>query len=337
MESIKLRREQPRDESTTNSSNGKVMANASAIDIPTRKTKPASDKSESRQAVDLMDLDIGQETMQPVLQFTTSSMERQPCHRDIEDSTSLDQTIKTTERASLLSATREETPKIIQAVLHARESAPTPKIEALHQGIYTRPELQSLRSASAAAKVTTGIAEKFAQQQNAFLIGEHVHKTRYHTAAFLTEEFEKLSISDKKPAKRTVMNMLGTEKPMTISDKIPTKPAASNLPSTETSRANPFGPAPFKGRILSLPAHLSNLTTTADHGAVARAQYSARNENLLSTPSQQPLGDVNAAARPVRRNKINETGFIALAANRVNVAAKRNGEDPLLVAYKRGL
>ena len=337
MESIKVRREQPRDESTTNSSNGKEMANAFAIDSPKKKTEPASDKSKSRQAMDLMDLDIGQETMQPVLQFTTSSMERQPCHCDMEDSTSLDQTIETTDRASILSATREETPKTIQAVLHARESAPTPRREALRQGIYTRSELQSLRPASAAPKVTTGIAEKFAQQQNAFLIGEHVHKTRYHTAAFLTEEFEKLSISDKKAAKRTVINMLGTEKSKTISDKIPTEPAASNLASTETSRANTFGPAPFKGAILSLPAHLSNLTTTADHGAMARAQYSAGNENLLSTSSQEPLDDVNAAARPVRRNKINETGFIALAANRVNVAAGRKGEDPLLVAYKRGL
>ena len=322
---------------TTGSSNEKVMANASAIDISTMKTTTAADKPECRQGVDIMDLDIGQETMQPVLQFTTSSMEKQPFHRAMKDSTSLDQTKETTERAGILSATRVESPKTIQAELHARENAPTLKREAPRQGIYTRPELESLRPATAAAKVTTGIAERLAQQQNAFLIGEHVHKTRYHTAAFLTEEFEKLSISDKKPAKRTVRNTLGTEKPKTISDKIPAKPAASNLPTMENARANPFGPAPVKGRVLLLPAHLLNLTTSADHGAVARVQYSGGNDNLLPTSGRQPLGDVNAAVRPVRRNKINETGFIALAANRVNFAAGKKGEDPLLVAYKRGL
>ena len=368
MESIKIRREQPRDEcgtmatpspassskvdaarrnmdisvsnieTITSSSNEKAMVNTSAVNIPTMKTTPAADKPEPRQGVDLMDLDIGQETMQPVLQFTTSSIERQPCRRIMEDSTSSDQTVETTERVGALNAIRVKTPRPIQAELHARESAPTPKIEAHRRGIYTRPELESLRLATATAKVTIGIAEKFAQQQNAFLIGEHVHKTRYHTAAFLTEEFEKLSISDKKHAKRTMMNIFSTEKPKTVSDNIPAKPAAaSDLPTTETSRANPFGPTPFKRRDLSLPAHLSNLTTTADHGAGARAQYSGGNDNLLATSARQSLGDVKPAARPVRRNKINETGFIALAANRVNVAVGKKGEDPLLVAYKRGL
>ena len=188
--------------------------------------------------------------------------------------------------------------------------------EVPRQEIYSRAELVSLRPKAAVPKVTTGIAKRFAEHQGVFSIGEHVHKTRYHNSASLDEDLEKLSISEKKPVKST----------------------ATNLPNTEKSKINPFRPAQGKGKGPSLPAHLLNQTPVTDQGAAARAQYSGGRENLAPISNRQSPAADTSTMRPTRRNMINQTGFIALAENRVNsAAAGKEGEDPLLVARKRGL
>ncbi len=359
MASINVRREQPRDESGTNvspssdnaskkesagqhmsTSISKIKTTISSLNekaiIPVSSTSPIDNPSVdttiaagepvvstgTRPKANLMDLDIGQETMQPVLQFTAPSMKKQPGLRAVEDSASFDQTMDALEKTGRLKATELEMLRAIQAQVHARESALSPLKVASRQAISTRPEVELLHPAATAPRVTTGIAGKFVEQQNAFLIGEHVHKTRYHTAASLTEDFEKLSISDKKPTKPTTTNLPSTQRPRTISDEKPAMlvtPATSNLRTTEKSKINPFGPPPVKSKGPSLPAHLSGLTTTTDHGAAARAQYLGGSDVLAPLSNRSSLTDVTAPTRPIRRNKINETGFIALAENRVNV------------------
>ena len=325
---------------TTSSSSDKTMAqvpNTSALDIPKVNTMTAARKPAvsvgRRPKADLMDLDIGQETMQPVLHFTTPSTKEQPRSPVVEASSSFDQKIEALEKSGELSANQLEALKTIQAQVHARAN-PLTSVKEARQGIHTISELGLLRPAAAAPKVTTGIAKKLAEQQNAFLIGEHVHKTRYHTAASLTEDFEKLSISDKKPDKSATTDPPDTGNLRIISNKEPAKPAATNPSITEKSIINPFGPPPAKGKGPSLPAHLLNRASPADHGAAARAQYLGGNDNLALVSDRQPLRDPTGPTRPTRRNKINETGFIALAENR---AAGKKGEDPLLVAHKRGL
>lgn len=280
---------------------------------PANKTTRAAGKPtvsfNSHPKADLMDLDTGEETTQPVLQFTASSTKEQPSHHTGEASSSFDQHIDALESSGILSAAHLEILKSIQTQVHARENATVPVEETPRSGGYTKSELVSLRPATAAPKVTTSIAKQFAEQQKAFLIGEHVHKTRYHTSASLAEDFENLSFSDKKPV----------------------KPTATKLPTTEKSTINPFGPAPAKAKGPSLPAHLLNKTPTADHGAAARVQYSGEDNALALTSTS--LGDITATTGPTRRNMINQTGFIALAENRVDsVAAGKKGEDPLLVA-----
>ena len=307
----------------TDTSSEKAIAhksNASAIDTPSHNTTTAAGKTikglDSRPKGDLMDLDTGRETTQPVLQFTAPSTKEPPSHHVDQVVLAFDQQIEALEKIGVFNATQLELLKSIQIQVHARKNATAPVKEAPRPGIYTKSELVSLRPTASVPEVTTGIATKFAQQQHAFLIGEHVHKTRYHTAASLTEDFERLSVSDKRPA----------------------KPAATDLSTPEKSNINPFGPPPVKGKGPSLPAHLLNQNTTADHGAAARAQYSGSNDILAPISDRQSLVDVTSTTRPTRRNMINQTGFIALAENRVNfVAAGKKGEDPLLVARKRGL
>ena len=323
------------------SSNKKAIAdvsNTSATGTPNVNTTTAAGKPavsvQPCPKADLMDLEISQETIQPVLQFTAPGTKKQPCEPVIEVLSSFDQKIEALEKSGVLSATQLETLKTIQAQVHAHANPLSPPKEAPRQGIQTRSELEFLRPTTAASKVTGGIARKLAEQQNAFLIGEHVHKTRYHTAASLTESFEKLSISDKKPAELAARDIPSTKTLRMILDKKSAKPAATNLSTTEKSKINPFSHPPTKGKGPSLPAHLLNRTATADHGAAARAQYLGGNDMLGPVSDQQPPGDVIAPTRPARRNKINETGFIALAENR---AAGKKGEDPLLVAHKRGL
>ena len=306
---------------STNLSKGNAMvreSNTLAVDIPSAETTIAADKSMvsmgSRPQADLMDLDIGQETTQPVLQFTGSSTEQKPSHRVVESFSSFDQQIEALENSGLLSVYQLKLLRAIQNRLHQRENPTTPAGETSRQGTYAESELLSLRPAAAVSKVTTDITRNSTEQQNVVLIGEHVHKTRYQTAGSLTEAFEELSISGKKPA----------------------KPAATSLPS-EKSKINPFGPAPAKGKGPSLPAHLLNHATTADHGAAARVQYSGSNEVLAQASNQQLSADVTSTTRPTRRNMINQTGFIALAENRAkSVAADKKEEDPLVVARKRG-
>ena len=322
---------------TTSSSSDKTMAqvsNTSALDIPKMDTITAAGRPTTsvgpRPKADLMDLDIGQETMQPVLHFTTPSTKEQPRSPVIEASSSFDQKIEALEKSGKLNTTQLEALKTIQAQVHARAN-PLTSVQEARQGIHTRSELEILRPAAAAPKITTGIAKKLAEQQNAFLIGEHVHKTRYHTAASLTEDFEKLSISDNKPAKSTTTDLPDTGNLRMILNK---EPAATKPSTTEKSIINPFGPPPAKGKGPSLPAHLLNRATPIDHGAAARAQYSGGNDKLALVSDRQPLRDLTGPTRATRRNKINETGFIALAQDR---ATGKKGEDPLLVAHKRGL
>lgn len=322
----------------TDTSSEKAIAhksNASAIDTPSHNTTTAAGKTikglDSRPKGDLMDLDTGRETTQPVLQFTAPSTKEPPSHHVDQVVLAFDQQIEALEKIGVFNATQLELLKSIQTQVHARKNATAPVKEAPRPGIYTKSELVSLRPTASVPEVTTGIAAKFAQQQHAFLIGEHVHKTRYHTAASLTEDFERLSVSDKRPAKPAATDL-------SISDKKPAKPAATDLSTPEKSNINPFGPPPVKGKGPSLPAHLLKQTTTADHGAAARAQYSGSNDILAPISDRQSLVDVTSTTRPTRRNMINQTGFIALAENRVNfVAAGKKGEDPLLVARKRGL
>ena len=311
---------------TIGTSNEKTVARKpnATVDIPSIKTTTAAAGKpiasvDSRLKADLMDLEISQETTQPVIQLTAFRNEEQPSHRVVEPSSSFDQQIEALGRSGVLTATQLESLKSIQTQVHTREDArkdvTTPVKEVPRQEIYTRAELVSLRPKAAAPKVMTGITKRLAEQQDVFLIGEHVHKSRYHTSMTLNEDFEKLSISEKKPVKSI----------------------ATNLPITEMSKINPFRPSQAKGRGLSLPAHLLNQNPVADHGAAARAQYSGGNENLAPISRQSPAADTSTM-RPTRRNMINQTGFIALAENRVNsVAAGKEGEDPLLVARKRGL
>ena len=295
------------------------VVNAPAVKIPSVNTASAAGKPAISVGfppkADLMDLDIGQETLQPVLQFTAAEMRTQPDEPIIEGSSSFDQRIEALEKSGVLNATQLEALRTIQAQVHARANPATRVQEAAYQAISTKSQFESLRPAAESPKVTTGIARQFSEQQHAFLIGEHIHKTRYHTAASLTEEFEKLSILDKKPAEPAPTDISNTEKLGMISDKKSAKSAATNLSGTEKSKINPFGPAPGKGKGPSLPAHLLNRTAAADHGAAARTQYSCGNDALAPVSDKQPPGDFAAPTRPTRRNKINDTGFIALAEN----------------------
>ena len=314
MASVGLRKEKAQTEPsativspTTNAdkstSKEKAVAPKSNTDIITSSIKATSGVDEpavsvnSRSKANLMDLDCEQRTTQPVLQFTVPKTEEQLSHPVVQASPSFEQYIDILERGGFLSAGQIEELRLIATQVRDREEAGKLVKET------PRQKTLSLRPA---ANVTTGIAGKLAEQQEAFLIGEHVHKTRYHTAASLTEEFQKLSITDKK--------------------------------SAPVKKINPFGPPHTKSTGPSLPAHLLNQTTAADHGAAARAQYSGSNDISAPVSSQQLPADVTPTARPMRRNMINQTGFIALAQNRVNaVAAGNEGENPLLVARRQGL
>lgn len=307
---------------TTSTSNEKLVTRKSNIAAvnPGGENKTAADKAtvsvSSLAKADLMDLDIGQETTQPVLQFTGSRAEEQPRSRVMDVSSSFDKQIEALEKIGILSATQLSVLKSIQSQVHAREDAHRPK--APRQPIYTESELVSLRPRAAALKVAAGISRKLAKEQHAFLIGEHVYKTRFHPAASLTEDSKRLSISEKEPAKLKAMN----------------------VPNTEESKTNPFGlpPAKTKGKGPSLPAHLLNQTPATDHGAAARAQYSGNTENFPFIFDSKSVENVASTTRPTRRNMINQTGFIALAENHANsVAVGKEGEDPLLMARKRGL
>ena len=304
------------------SSNGLGTGNASAK-TTTAVTKPAAFAGSDLKA-DLMDLDIGQETMQPVLQFTASS-EMQPCHPVAGDAASFDQTIEALEESIRLEATKLNILKGIQAQVHARRNPYTTVKNDPRQNKITGTEIESLRSAGTYPKVTTSIARKFTEQQNAFLIGEHVHKTRYHTAASLTEDFEKLTISDQTPIKLTRTD-LSIDTLETNSDKKPHEPASSIYLKTEKSMVNPFSPPHAKNKGPSLPAHLLKQKTTADPSAAARAQYLGGNGVVAPVSIRQSFGDLSVPAYPSRRNRINETGFIALAENSGNVAARKKGE-----------
>ena len=314
------------------------VVNAPAVEIPRFKSATASGKPvvsvEIPPKADLMDLDIGQETLQPVLQFTAAEMKMQPEEPIVEEPSSFDQKIEALERSGVLNATQLEALKSIQDQVHARANPPTLAQEAPNQAIRTRSELEFLRAAAGSPKVTTGIARQFSEQQRAFLIGEHVHKTRYHAAVSLPEEFEKLSILDKNPAEPAPTDVANTEKLEMISDKKPAESVASNLSGTEKSKINPFGPQPGKGKGPSLPAHLLNQTAIADHGAAARTQYSCGDNALAPVSNKQPLGGSAVPTRPTRRNKINDTGFIALAENH---AVGKKKQDPFLASQKRGL
>ena len=314
------------------------VVNDPAVDIPTVNTTTVAGKSAisvgSPLKADLLDLDIGQETLQPVLQFTAPSTKKQPEGNILEEPSSFDRKIEALERSGVLNATQLKALRKIQAQVHARAYPPIPVKEAPHQAINTRSELELLHPA-AGVPVTSSIAMQFAEQQNAFLIGEHVHKTRYHTAASLNEDFEKLSIVDKKPAEPTTMDIPTTESLRLTLDKKCTKSAAKNPSTTEKSKINPFGPPPARIRGPSLPAHLLNRTTIADHGAAVRTQYLSGNDILASvSDQQQPMGALTAPTRPNRRNKINETGFIALAEDHT---AGKKADNPLLATHKRGL
>ena len=291
----------------------KAVTHTANTDIDTSSVKTTTGADEpavlvnSRSKADLMDLDCEQQTTQPVLQFTAPKSEEQLSHPVVQGSPSFEQHIEILERRGVLSAGQLEALRLIAAQVRDREDAERLVKETPRQKTYTKSELVSLCPAAASPNVTTGIAKKFAEQQKAFLIGEHVHKTRYHTAASLTEEFEKLSITDKKSVNAPKIN-------------------------------NPFGPPPTKFKGPSLPAHLLTQTTAADHGAAARAQYSGSNTISAPVSTQQSPADITPTARPMRRNMINQTGFIALAQNRVNaVTAGNEGEDPLLVARRQGL
>ena len=295
------------------------VVNAPSIKFQSVNTASAARKPAIPEMVppkaDLMDLDIGHETLQPVIQFTAAEMSKQPEKPIIEGSSSFDQKIEALERSGVLNATQLEALKTIQAQVHARANPPTLMQEAPRQAIHTKSELEVLRPAARAPKVTSGIARQFSEQQHAFLIGEHVHKTRYHTAASLTEEFEKLSILDKKPAEPAPTDIPNTEKLGMILDKRPAKSAVTNLPGAEKSKVNPFGASRGINKGPSLPAHLLNRTAIADHGAAARTQYSYGNDDLAPGSDKQPLRNLAVPPRPTRRNKINDTGFIALAEN----------------------
>lgn len=357
---------------TTSVSNEKAAAPKSdaVTNVSSSKTTTAADKPamtvSSRPKADLMDLDIDQETTQPVLPFTASRVGEELIHR-VPKFSSFDDQIELLIKGGKLSPTQLKELRSIQATVHARENADILVSEAPRPGTHTKSELVSPDPKATAPKATTGIARKFAEQQDAFLIGEHVYKDVYkahyhHTT--LTEDFKRLKISDPTPVEATAASLPNienkAEKPISV--------------EKEKSKTNPFGPPPDKGKSPSLPLHLLARSTTADHGAAARNKYlgigpppdkgkepslpthlSARatitdpgetarkgysggNALLSSIPNQQSSEDATASMRPTRRNMINHSGFYALVENRVNpVAASEKGEDPLLVARKRGL
>lgn len=415
---------------TTSISNEKAVApKAPAItDISSSKKTIAAAKPtisfNSRPKADLMDLDIEQDTTQPVLPFTESGVGEELAHRIPKAPLSFDQQIELLMKSGKLSPTQLKGLRSIQADVHARENANTLMSEAPRPETHTKSELVSQDPKATAPKVTTGIARKFAKQQDAFLIGEHVYKTRYHYTT-LTEDFERLRISDPTPVEATAASLPSFENP----DK---KPISVEK---EKSKTNPFGPPPDKGKGSttadhgaaarvqysgigppadkgkapslppdslaqsttadhgaaarkqnsgigpradkgkgpSLPPHLLARSTTADHGAAARNQYlgisppadkgedpsllahltaqatttdhkaTARDSYsgghviLSSISNQQSSEDATPSMRPTRRNMINQTGFYALVENSDPVAAEKKGEDPLLVARKRGL
>ena len=320
----------------------------------------------SRPKADLMDLDIDQETTQPVLPFTASKVGEELAHRVLK-APSFDDQIELLIKGGRLSPTQLKELKSIQANVHVRDNANTLVSEAPRPETHTKSELVSLHPKATAPKVLSGIARKFAEQQDAFLIGEHVYKdvykSRYHHTT-LTEDFKRLKISDPTPVEVTAASLPNIGNP----DK---KPISVEK---EKSMTNPFGPPPDKGKGPSLPPHLLAQATTTDHGAAARSQYlgigpladkgkehslpihlsaqvtttdrgatarnpcSGDNGILSSMSNQQSLEDVIPSIRPARRNMINHSGFYALVENRNNpVAAGQNGEDPLLVVRRRGL
>ena len=294
------------------------LSSTSDVQITKLSTTTAADKPgtsvSSRPTADLMDLDIGREAMHPVLEFTAPSIKERPHYRDHE-TRSLAQTVELWKNNGSLNAEQLEDLEKSQASAHTHVKPLTPLEKNPRQGIQPVSEPKSLRPATTAIKHTTSIARNLEAEQKAFLIGEHVHKTRFltGTVASLTKGIEKLSISEKEPI----------------------KPVAPSVPSIEKSKVNPFGPSPTTSKGPSLPTHLLGQSISKDHGSAARAQYLGGQNISAQVADRRPLGNVIGAA--TRRNKVNETGFIALAENRVNDAAGKKGQDPLLVAHKRGL
>ena len=307
---------------TTDTPNEKAMAqksNPSAMVTPNDKTITAAGHTiaslDRTSNAELMDLEIDQETTQPVLHFTAPSTKEQPSSHTDETHPSLNRQTEALEKSGLLTATHLDMLELIEAEVSARGNGNAPTKEAYRRGTYTKSELVSLRPAAVVPKVTNSIAREIAQLQDAFLIGEHVHKTRYHTAASLSEDLKSLSTSDKSSV----------------------KPASMNRPTTEKPRIEPIDHSSAKGKRPSLAPHLLNQPAVADHRSAARAQYSGGHGILAPTSNIRSQGDVSLTTRPARRNMINQTGFIALAENGfTSVAADKEREDPLLVARKRG-
>ena len=348
----------------TSASNEKATAPKSnaIIGTPSAETNMAVDKPGSRPKANLMDLDMGQETTQPVLQFTAPRVEEQP-------SPSFDQLIEKLTESAHLSPAQMKILKSIQVQVHEREKVDTPVSEAPRPETYTRSELESLRpkaaaprvttgtktaaprvttgTKTAAPKVTTGIAKKLAEERDAFFIGEHVHKTRFHkTAASLTENFQKLTISDNTPVQATAASLPTIGNPTidnpedeVISDETSVEATAASLPTIEypvkklisvekeKSKTNPFGPPLDKRKGPSLPVHPLTQSVTENHAATTRNQYSG-----IGPPPDKRNGPSLPAHLLAQATTMDQGAAVRnqyLGVGRLPV----NGKDPSLSAH----
>jgi len=217
------------------------------------------------------------------------------------------------------------------------------------------------------------IAKKLVAQRD-FIIGEHVHRTRFHHSA-LVEEFQKIRLTNKTVSKmaETKIDGLPTTNPFgpaktAVSQKSGTGPRLPAHLAHLSPVADPgaavraqYGPsaapsaAPSRDRGAtnartgpSLPAHLASLAPVTDAGAAARAQYNATaatsrgrgilnpvsNGQLRSFPSPDPATSPHSSAPPPRASMLDKTGSIGLAENH---AQAPKGDDPRLMARKRGM
>jgi len=221
--------------------------------------------SSTSHTVDLMDLDVGEESSaQPVIEFTHSpgksitneSAKQQPVEPAVH--TLLADYFRLLEQTGRLKADEIDQFKAMTKKAEAEADADakpkTANVEekALRKERYTRSELFALRPSATLASTALPTAPrkqlrpdnpsrslvKHLEAVREAKIGEHIYKGRWVDPATLVSGMAKLSLQDKVSGPTTTTN--------------PT--------STGYAKTNPFGPA-------------KSTTTAYDRGAVARAQY----------------------------------------------------------------
>lgn len=242
----------------------------------------------------------------------------------------------------------------------AKATIVEPKAHAEQQNI-ALPVSQAVVIPSSRAVARESTAKKLVSQRNV-LIGEHVHRTRFQHAA-LREKFQDLNIAGQPSSTPAELNTdgLATSNPFGPSRPLATGPSlpahlANNAAVTDLGAAvraqyNPSNAAKRDRATTqartgpSLPAHLASLPPVVDAGAAARTQYNSAditsrgrgilnpisNGYLRSFPSSDSETSAASTTTAPRTSMLNRTGFIGLAEN------QKKGDDPLLVARKRGM